>query len=355
VDDDTHVLRAFEALLLPEGYDVILAMNGPEALAQVEATNPDVILLDIMMPGMDGFEVCQHLKQDKRWQHIPILVVTALESKADLVRGLDVGADDFLHKPVDRFELRARERSMLRIKRQFDELEAALRLREDLAHMIVHDMRTPLAAILGLSHLFEANASTPEVAEDAVKLEAQARRLDLFMTDLLMLAKMEQEALILNRALLELNPLISEVVEVYQSIAHSKQIQIVAELPEQSQQVWLDANLFQRVLENLLSNAFKYSPVASTITVRAAYPQQPVREGVSGLNLRLQVLDEGAGVPPEYRERIFEKYEIATLKKSGVPQVGLGLAFCKMVVEAHGGRIYVDDNQPQGSIFTVEL
>ena len=116
VDDESSARNTLEAFLFGEGYDLAFAASGPEALARLDELVPDLILLDVMMPGMDGFKVCQRLKTDKRWRHIPIILVTVLDSKEDLARGLDAGADDFLSKPVNGLELRARVRSMLRIK-----------------------------------------------------------------------------------------------------------------------------------------------------------------------------------------------------------------------------------------------
>ena len=118
VDDEPVALDMLEGFLLPDGYELMFASNGPEALTQIEKSPPDIVLLDVMMPEMNGFEVCQRLKGDKRWHHIPIILVTALSSTEDLVQGLDSGADDFLNKPVDSVELRARVRSLLRIKQQ---------------------------------------------------------------------------------------------------------------------------------------------------------------------------------------------------------------------------------------------
>jgi DNA-binding response OmpR family regulator len=134
VDDTPSMRDALGALLLPEGYHLAFAASGQEALDRLQELSPDVILLDVMMPGMDGFQVCERLKADERWRHIPTILVTSLDSQEDLVRGLDAGADEFLTKPVTGLELRARVRTMLRIKQQFDEQQAALRPGESGLH-----------------------------------------------------------------------------------------------------------------------------------------------------------------------------------------------------------------------------
>jgi two-component system sensor histidine kinase/response regulator len=356
VDDEPSAREMLEALLFREGYEMAFAPSGPEALARLDELAPDLILLDVMMPGMDGFEVCQRLKTGKRWRHIPIILVTALDRKEDLAHGLDAGADDFLSKPVNSLELRARVRSMLRIKKQHDELEATLRLREDLAGMIVHDMRTPLTSILGWSELLLArNLATPEGLKYMDRIQNQAHRLNSFINDMLMLAKMKAGRPILSRSIVDMNQLVLEVEKSHSVIARSKMVHLAIDLPEESRQISLDANLFQRMLDNLISNALKFSPAESTVTLRVEYPEAKTASSLQGPRARIQVLDEGPGVPEEHRDRIFDKFEIVALKERDISQVGLGLAFCKMVVEAHGGQIFVDANEPQGSVFTVEI
>ena len=129
IDDEERIFDVIEGLLIREGYRLTYAPSGPAAIQQIDALQPDVILLDVMMPQMDGIEACRQIKANPNWKHIPIIIVTALTSKADLARSLEAGADDFISKPINSLELRARVRSMLRIKIQYDALAATLRLR----------------------------------------------------------------------------------------------------------------------------------------------------------------------------------------------------------------------------------
>lgn len=355
VDDEPITRDIMGGLLAREGCDLEFAAGGEEALAKVEETNPDVILLDIMMPDMDGFEVCRRLKAHDQWRHIPIILVTALGSKEDMLQGFEAGADDFLHKPVSGPELRLRVRSMLRIKNQYDELEEALRLREELAHLIVHDMRNPITAIIGICELslMKAQIKQEEETEDITRIHSQARRLNSFLNDMLIVAKMEAGELILHRSKVSLGHFIEQVVQSHQIIAQSRNIRLVTDLPNHPLPIFLDENLFQRVIDNLVSNALKFSPTDSTVLLRVTYPtpQEISKDSV----VKIEVIDQGPGVPEEYKERIFDKFEIVAMKDSVSTQFGLGLAFCKMVVEAHEGQIYVSPNEPEGSIFTVEI
>jgi len=357
VDDDPSARETLEALLTQEGYDLTFAASGQQALARlgVLKPEPDAILLDVMMPGLDGFEVCRRIKANEQWQHIPVILVTALDTREDLIHGLDAGADEFLSKPVNGPELRARVRSMLRIKKQFDQLQAVMHLREDLSRMIVHDIRSPLTVILMTLFAVRQAIADPRDQAYVDAIEAEARRLDSFMDDLLMMAKMQEDRLILNRSPVSVNEIVQATRDLYSAVAGSKNIDLVAELPEETApSVSLDENLFRRVLDNLLSNALKFAPSDSTVTLRVDYPEAETGAQDQPL-VRVKVLDQGPGIPEEHRERIFDQFEIVSLKQGGIRQVGLGLAFCKLAVEAHGGRISVRANEPRGSIFTVEI
>jgi signal transduction histidine kinase len=334
-----------EMLLLREGYELNFAADGYEALAHLDEDPVDVILLDVMMPGMDGFELCERLRRNPKWQHVPIILVTALDSKQDLARGLEAGADDFLHKPYNGLELRARVRSMLRIKQRHDELQATLQLRQDLSNMIVHDIRGPLSSILIYCDLLEGEMGQLEAVET---IRGEANRLSSFLTDMLMMARMEHGRLLLSRSPVDMNELATAACDSFSQMARLKDLQLALTLPESSRSLSLDANLWRRVLDNLLSNAIKFSPTGGAITVQVTYPEAESQ-------VQIQVIDEGPGIPAEHRETIFDKFQIVAAKRRDVAQVGLGLAFCKMVVEAHDGRIFVSPNQPKGSVFTVEV
>lgn len=337
-----------EILLLREGYELSFATDGYEALAHLDEETPDVILLDVMMPGMDGFELCERLRRNPKWDSLPIIMVTALDSKQELARGLDAGADDFLHKPYNGLELRARVRSMMRIKQRHDELEASLKLRQDLSNMIVHDIRSPLSSIMIYCDLMEAELGGEFEALDTIRGEAS--RLSGFLTDMLMMAKMEHGRLKLARTPTDINQLATASAASFQPMAGLKEINIMLQLPHETKQLAVDANLMRRVLDNLLSNALKFSPTGSTITLQVEYPPHS-----SDKQVVICVADEGPGVPEKHQETIFDKFQIVASKRRDVSQVGLGLAFCKMVVDAHNGRIFVEPNTPQGALFTVEI
>ncbi|MFO7682121.1 MAG: hybrid sensor histidine kinase/response regulator, partial [Chloroflexota bacterium] len=346
VDDDPTARQATKMLLLQQGYALYFAANGAEALACVPAVNPDVILLDVMMPGMDGFAVCEALKTAVSTQHIPIVLVTGLDSKEDLARGLDAGADDFIRKPVNGMELRARVRSMLRIKQRHDDMQTLMQLRQDLADMIIHDIRNPLTTITMYCDLL-GNFTEPQGQEALQTIIGQVSRLNFYLTDMLMMAKMENGSLVLLSTAVNLNDLLQTTCDMYSRLAAQKSITLKLERPSEPLIADLDANLWQRLLDNLLSNALKFSPVGGHVTV--------CLWALDNGRFHLEIRDEGPGIPPEHHETIFDKFKIIASGRRDMKQVGLGLAFCRLVVEAHNGRISVTANEPHGAIFTIEV
>lgn len=351
VDDELSMRMQLSSMLRDENYDITLLANGEEVLDKLAQIMPDVIILDLMMPGVDGFEVCRRIKVNHQFQHIPIILVTVLDGKKVLAQGIEAGAVDFLQKPVSKMELRARVRSMLRIKHQYDELDATLRMREELSNMIVHDMSSPIVSVLLHATLIEKKITDAELLDHLEMIRMAADRLDSFVNDMLMLAKMEESKLRLSPSVEDLNQLVLDAEKHFSIIAHSKGIELKLGLPSSPLEMSVDRNLFRRVIGNLLANALQYSPSGTTVTLnlttKYANDDKP--------HLCMHVIDQGPGIPEQYRNRIFEKFEVVDLKKQGVPQIGLGLTFCKMAVDAHGGKIFVKPNHPQGSIFVVEI
>jgi two-component system, sensor histidine kinase and response regulator len=346
VDDEPSGFEVIESILFDEGYELQYASSGNAAIMRLKITLPDLILLDVMMPDIDGIEVCRSIKTNPDWRHIPIIMVTALNSKVVLSRCLETGADDFIDKPVSALELRARVRSMLRIKRQYDALQASLQLRQDLSDMVIHDLRNPLASIILSCEILYRTDLQAKQRQKVDQILKSGQQLQSMVDTLLLMAKLESGKMLLKQSPADLCELVEQAASDFQAIAASKQIDLICDFPEQRRLVEIDITLFHRILENLLSNAIKFSPAQSQIQLQVDFP--------ANLNVRLQVIDQGVGVVAEMQEAIFEKYQVGQVMK-GIAQTGLGLAFCKMAVEAHNGRIFVENNFPKGAIFTVEI
>ena len=348
VDDEPDNFDVIEALLSDEDYLLFYAASGEEALQTIDSVQPDVILLDVMMPGLNGIETCQRLKTDIKWQHLPIIMVTALKSKADLARCLDAGADDFISKPINSVELRARVKAMLRIKQQYDKLQNLLQLRQDMVEMVVHDLRNPLQGIvLGVELLNHPKYPKEKHSQMLGIINESVQSLQVLVDDLLKIALIESDKLSLNYTEFDICELLQTVVSKLEVIAAQKNQTIAIQLPSKQTNcfVSLDQTLLYRTLDNLISNAIKFSPENSQITASLARELG---------NIKIQVADCGPGIPVEWRQKIFEKYEVGNVMDH-ISQIGLGLAFCKIIVEAHNGRIKIKDNHPKGTIFEIDL
>ena len=350
VEDEERSRRLMRDLLEAHGYRVSEAADGEEALRRIEAQPPDLILLDIMMPKMDGIEVCRRLQADERNWPIPVLLVTALNERAVRLRGIAAGATDFITKPVDTAEVLLRVRNALRTKQLYDQRNTLLRLREELSDMIVHDIRNPLLAISLCTRSLADEKTPSEVARFAGIILEQTQAIEHFVNDLLTVSKMEHGCFSLQRRREDLVELGRASLRNHQVIADARKIRLVIVAPDGPCLAEVDKSLLARLLDNLLSNAVKFAPADTCITLRIMSSQDD-----TGTPCRICVEDEGPGIPLGYREKIFDKFGVVEMKTLGIPQTGLGLTLCRLVAEVHGGHISVEARQPRGSVFTVEL
>jgi two-component system sensor histidine kinase/response regulator len=364
VDDQPQNVELLHAYLSAEGHEVLPAASGAEALERLSREMPDLLLLDAMMPGMSGLEVARRVKADPQTGRIPILMVTALQGEEERARAIDAGADDFVSKPVSQNELLTRVRSLVRIgrlhaelARQRDELEAkaaeleaAERARDDLTSMLVHDLRSPLNTLLmGLQYIrMSGLVRGRERAEGVLaRSETAGAHMMRLINNILDVSRLQAGRIELALAPLSLSELLTEVVGAVTGQAEHRGVRVSLSLPPDLPEVVADRVLLERVFVNLLDNALKFGPPASEV-------QLGVR--ADGTTLRAEVRDWGPGVPPEARMRIFEKFGQARMVDPDVPRSpGLGLAFCKLAIEAHAGRIGLEDPEGGGSLFFVEL
>jgi len=235
-------------------------------------------------------------------------------------------------------------------------LTEALHLRNELSRMIMHDIRTPLSVIMGNTSLLlddPAGFTTQDTHDMLDAIQRQANRIKLFLEDMLLLAKSEAGRLVLNRRPTDIRSLTLQEIEANQVVARLAEVSIRAEIPEFLPQVPVDADLFTRLLDNLISNAIKFSPEKGCVTLRLDCLAAADSGGAD--RLRLSVSDQGPGIPPAIRDVLFQDFVTSEVLAKQGKQIGLGLAFCRMVIESHQGRLYVQDNQPRGSVFVAEI
>ena len=346
------------------GYRTISADDGPSAVASCAAYFPDLCILDVSMPagtlGVDdrstGFEVCRRIKRDPRTARIPVIFVTALNDTTDRVKAIEAGGDDFLTKPHNRLILGARVRSLLKLKSATDALEQSFRklrelekIRDDLMKMIVHDLKTPLTAVLAtLEMVLDGDFGLVSEEQRRVLGDAEGKAEDLLalIEDLLEIARIEEGMIVLEPTPIAPAALLTEVVHEWTLRFQQEGAKATVEVTDDAPVFEADKALLKRVLSNLVQNALTHTAHAVTLSLHAR------KEGDGVL---FTVADDGPGIPPEYHEVIFRKFEQV---KATVPRVrssGLGLAFCKLVTDAHGGRIWVQSTEGRGSAFHLAL
>jgi len=357
-DDNAENRAVAKATLEDEAYEVILANDGEQAVAAFSARSPDCVLLDIKMPRMDGVSACREIRLLPGGRDVPIVFLTALRDVETFDRAQVAGGDDFMTKPYRPTELVLRVEAALRLRRmanerndlyaqvkhQRDDLQRVQLQKEQLAAFLVHDLKNPVNGIELQAEVVRRDpASTERSRRAAGRIQDETRALMRMITNLLDISKADEGRLSPARAEIDLTVLGREVVETLRARAEGAGVTLVTEMAADS--LHADQDLIRRVLENLVDNAIRHAPEGSTVRLAAARVDHATE---------LRVADAGHGVPPDQRERVFERFFQAADESGGRTNRGLGLAFCKLVVEAHGGNIRIEDASP-GAVFCVTL
>jgi two-component system sensor histidine kinase/response regulator len=351
VDDEEINRDILRALIESHGYTVIEAVNGEEALRRIAEASPDVILLDIMMPIMDGFETCRKLKSDPVTAPIPVLLVTSLTDRSDRLKGIEAGANDFLNKPIDAEDVLLRVRNALFAKRLYDEIQENYRklkelegLKDNLILMIVHDLRQPITALslsMQLLMMQDDNALLGDKKEIIEQAFSATNTLIEMVSSLLDVNKLEDGKMKLNMSSCDLKDLTEETVGKLGPLKADRNISVQSTIDNVG--VICDVELIRRVISNLTGNALKFTPRNGEIRIIIQSEDSRIKIAVS---------DNGIGIPKEFHKRIFEKFgQVQTRKEGKKYSTGLGLTFCKLAVEAHGGEIGVQSEPGKGSTF----
>jgi len=359
VDDTAANLQLLSRMLKGSGYRVRPVPSGRLALQAALSRPPDLVLLDINMPEMNGYEVCRAFKEHPALKDIPIIFISALNDTENIIAAFDAGGVDFVVKPFQFREVRARVDAHLRIRQLQRELEAANAqlaeslgqqralelLRDNLVHMLVHDMRSPLMGITTYLQIIQEDASTllsDDLREDIVQARSCSTVLTSMINDLLDISRMEASEMPLRRERCELADIVKDGVTALGGLTLNHDVQTTGDAT-----AYCDREVITRVITNLIGNAVKFAPLGSLIRVELA---------MEGDAPRVTVVDDGPGIPPEHRDRIFEKFkQLEPGRKTRFPRAGLGLTYCKLAVEAHGGQIGVCGEEGEGSQFWLTL
>lgn len=334
VDDIPDNLLLIQLSLEQEGHQVVVANDGKTALKQIKKAPPSLILLDVMMPGMDGYEVTRRIREDRNIPFIPILLVTARE-ESSLVAGLDAGADEFVRKPFQIDELQARVRSMLRLKETIDQ-------RENFVSCLTHDLRTPLVAANRMLDLIQQQAfgDVNNEQQEAIAniLSSNQNMLEMLNT-LLETHQYELGQKTLSFIPVNLQQLIVEVVTELQPLAIEKGIELEQDIASEVPEIKGDRLELRRVFTNLIGNAIKFTDKGA---VKVSLDQNESQVLVA-------VEDTGIGISPQDREAVFQRYHQGNHRRAGK---GLGLYLCQQIINAHQGQITLTSEVDKGTTFS---
>jgi signal transduction histidine kinase len=373
VDDEVYNLEVLQGFLHLEGFHVVTAEDGETALRTMPASRPDLVLLDVRLPGVDGFEVCRRIKNDPATAFVPVVIVTALQGTQERLRGAAAGADEFLSKPYDHTELITRVKALLRYKRYHDvvtaanaelerrviertaELERALAELRSLDHLksqfitnVSHELRTPLQHVKGYIDLLAEGAMgnlTPKQTEGLTLAQEAVERLEKVVYDIVDFSTLDESALSFEP--IYLLDVCRSVINGYTAMANRRKVSITLSMVPDLPLVNADRVAVTRVLQHLLDNAIKFGPANQNVQIQVDRHNGRVR---------VAVRDHGPGLAPAEIERIFDVfYQVdgsATRKAGGL---GVGLALVRKLVEAHGSQVMVNSELGKGSTFAFDL
>ncbi len=351
VDDEPGNVRLLKAMIAPLGVESFTASNGSQALKMTAKISPDMILLDISMPDMDGIEVCRRLKNDDATRNIPVVFVTGLSDVEDHAAAVEAGGIGFVTKPVDRVLVHASVRNAIRVKHLSDEVAELMRQRASLTRMLVHDINNLLTVSFSCAQMMLLDETLPpSLNHYVVAIEKSNREMQEMAESLLDVEKLESGAMEVSLKPVKLAELAEQRANLLVSQAVDRGIRLELPKPAGEVNVRADQNLLTRVLDNLIFNAIKFCPPQGSIEIHIS------EKGDRG---EIAVTNDGPPIPKEYHERIFEKFaQVEVRQATDRKGVGLGLAFCKMALEAMDGTISVESPVPgreDGCRFVVRL
>lgn len=365
VDDTEPNVRLLAHVVKKEGYEVMAAFSGSDALSLIEKRKPDIILLDVMMPEMNGFEVCKYLKDHKEYKDIPVIFLSALSETDSKVQGFNVGGVDYITKPFQREEVLARidlhvklkklqaelSNKVEQLKQREESLQKLNEEKDELMRIVGHDFRNPVTGIMGLAGFLKDNIDNIEPSEQTdilgiIKGSGQ-KLLDLVNGLLNKEEKASISELILQE--LDLKATILDIIDLHRPTAVNKGIQIRKELQDMPKKT-VDKHKIEQILSNLLSNALKFTLEGGTIFVKLSEVED------SDGAIDLTVKDSGMGIPKQQLDELWDssqkKIRYGT---SGEKGSGMGLELVKKFTNLHGGQVNVDSVEGEGTTFTVRL
>ena len=344
VDDTPANLSVLSMMLTKVGYKVRPAISGEVALRAIDADLPDLILLDVRMPDMDGFELCTHLKADPRTVDIPVIFISALSEIDDKLRAFEVGGVDYITKPFQTAEVRVRVNTHLTLAKQRQQIESINELKDQLISTVAHNLKSPISIVMMYSDMLRsARGDAVDLAE---KIHQAGERMNSLTTNFLDLSKIES-GIVFSRRDVSIKEILDTTLSEVSFAADYKKIAIYVHQPEESITIQTDPRYLKEALENFISNAVKYTPENGQIDITAQKTDSHVV---------FKIIDTGIGIPEAYHTHIFEKfYRIPEPEHQEISGTGLGLAIAYAIIKQLGGSIDVESKTGEGTTFTINL
>jgi two-component system, sensor histidine kinase and response regulator len=349
VDDQPANIQIVGAALGNLGHEIIPAEDGPTALKRVALRLPDLILLDLLMPGMDGCQICAQLKANPAWQHIPVVFLSAADDKDLIVRALDSGGVDYITKPFNQAELISRVRTQLVLKAARDQLRQLAEDKDELLGILAHDLKNYLGGInvsAGLLHRQIARYNDDRVTQLAENIFRTSAQSLAFVKEFLANAAADH-GFAFTPAAINLVEAAAAAARQYEEAAQQKKIAIHTDFPPQAVVALADVSALDQVLDNLLSNALKFSPPGNRVFLSVR---------LANSHAECIVRDEGPGLSTDDKARMFRRYgRLSARPTGGEPSTGLGLSIVRKLVLGMGGGVQCESAVGHGATFTVRL
>ena len=351
VDDQPANIQVVGGVLGKLGHEIIPASDGPTALRRLALRPPDLILLDLLMPEMDGCEVCRRLRANPEWKDIPVIFLSAADDKDFIVRALESGGVDYITKPFNQAELVSRVRTQLALKSARDRLKQLAEDKDELLGILAHDLKNHLGGMQMSAQLLRDRVARPDNSDTratqlAENIAHSSGQLLAFVKEFLANAAADHRISI-KPATLNLSDAAAAAIQQYQEAARRKQLEIQATLPAGETAVLADVSALDQVLDNLLSNALKFSPSGKRIFIT-------VTSNPTHVECRIQ--DQGPGFTPEDKARMFRRYtRLSARPTGGEPSTGLGLSIVRKLVRAMNGELTCESVPGEGATFIVRL
>jgi signal transduction histidine kinase len=358
VDDDPVVRALMRASLESEGFGVIEATDGVDACRQCAARRPDLLVVDVVMPQMDGFELCREIRRNQDWGFLPILMATGLDDVGSISKAFEAGATDFIGKPIQWMILNHRVRYMLRASQAFNEVrakrnvaEAASKAKTEFLANMSHELRTPLNAIIGFSQMMRDSALGPleeKYVEYAGIIADSGQHLLSIINDVLDLAKTESNRLVLAEQDVDIAPVVELSSSIVRDMARKAEVRFEVELEAGLPALSADPAKLRQILINLLSNAIKFTPAGGSVSLTVK------REAAGGVGFR--VADTGIGITADQMQLVFTPFgqvDSKLARKYG--GIGLGLPLTKRLIELHHGTMEIASQPGEGTVVTARF